>query len=223
MVDFVYAISPYVVPLFAVGVVAVVILGYLKFRKSTTKPIAREEVERKKFIERMELNPNQFDFKWLYRGSNLIGKILFSKGYKIAGNPHEHLIIDMVVQPCMFLRIPNPLAKLKPVKINYGTVSDGGGIDLLGKIDQDKLILPSWINFEYYFGIFYDNTLEQEQTWLIKNHQIALTDLHELAGEYFVLSQQLANMIPANAHEVTMKEKEIEHDIAKKRGEQQSI
>jgi len=212
--------SPFI--LIILVILAIVFALFKMKTKSTLKPIARDEVERLRFIKKMEINKNQYDFKYLYRGKDCIGKIISSKGYRIKINNGEHLIFNFVVKPMMFKSFEKPFGKEKAVQINYANIK-GNEVEIIPSLDKDKFILPKWVHFEYYFGIYYDNTLEKEHTFLIKNNDVALSDLQDLASVYFVKAQEMSTFDPERAGKMALKERELEIELAKKRGEQQSV
>ena len=215
--------SPYII-----GVMVLGFLGYIVLRKVTsniTKPISREDIERKNFIDRMSVNVNQSTSKYLYRGRNLIGCITHARNFITTGNPHNYLISEMVVKPTLIWKIPNLLAKDKAFQINLGQCDDKNMLIKQTVIESgDKMIVPKYISFNYYFGIYYDITIAREHQDIILQKDLSLTDLHAEKSVDFAKAQELATIgyIPY-AHEMGMKEKDIQHEIARKKGEQQSI
>lgn len=215
--------SPYII-----GTIALGFLGYIVLRKVTsniTKPISREDIERRNFIDRMSVNVNQSTSKYLYRGRNLIGCITHARNFITTGNPHNYLISEMVVKPTLIWKIPNLLAKDKAFQINLGQCDDKNMLIKQTVIESgDKMIVPKYISFNYYFGIYYDITIAREHQDIILQKDLSLTDLHAEKSVDFAKAQELATIgyIPY-AHEMSMKEKDIQHEIARKKGEQQSI
>jgi hypothetical protein len=205
------------------------ILGFIAYQffhfvsKSTTKPISREEIERERFIDRMKINHNIYPFKWLYRGHDKIGKIIYAKSSQITGNPHNHILIEMVVKPTLFWNFTNPLSKNMAVQLNYGSFNEKKELEKICIEDGDKLILPTWVHFDYYFGIYYDNTIQQEHHEIIKNTSLLLTDLNELASIYFVKSQEQAVFQPDRALPVVLEEKRKQTEMEKKKGKVETI
>jgi hypothetical protein len=214
--------------LYIAGGIFLLFLGYIVLKKVTTnitKPISREDIERRNFIERMKVNTNQSTSKYLYRGKNLIGSITHARNFIVTGNPHNYLISEMVVKPTLFWKIPLPLAKEKAFQINLGECDDKNMLVKPTVIESgDKMIVPKHVSFNYYFGIYYDITIAREHQDIILQKDLSLTDLHAEKSVDFAKAQELATIgyIPY-AHEMGMKEKDIQHEIARKKGEQQSI
>jgi hypothetical protein len=203
-------------------------LGYMVLKKVTrniTKPISREEIERRNFIERMKVNVNQTTSKYLYRGKDMIGVITHARNFITTGNPHNYLITEMVIKPTLFWKITNPLGKEKAFQINLGQCDEKNMLVNPTVIESgDKMIVPKYISFNYYFGIYYDITIAREHQDIILQKDLSLTDLHNEKSVDFAKAQELATIgyVPF-AHEMGMKEKDIQHEIARKKGEQQSI
>jgi hypothetical protein len=223
MADFVsmlMSFSPFILVIVVIGIIA---YAFIKITKSYTKPISRAEIERKHFIERMIANKNQFSFKWLYRGKDSIGKITHARTFVIEGNPSKHKILEMVIKPTLLWKIPNPLTKQKAFQINYEEI-EGCVRKTNIMTDGEKLIVPEWISFNQYFGIYYDITIAREHQDIILKKDLSLTDLENEKSVDFAKSQEMATIgyVPF-AHDMGMKEKDIQHEIARKKGEQQSI
>jgi hypothetical protein len=199
--------------------------------KSKTKPISREEIERKKFIERMKVNVNQSSSRFLYRGKTLIGRIECFRTFITKGNPHDYLIAEMVIQPSLklpLIHIDNPLSKEQAFQINigeYGESENFKGVIKPNCIeDKDKLIVPEWISFNYYFGIYYDITIAREHQDIILAKDLALTDLMNEKSVDFCKAQEMATIgYMPYAHEMGMEEKRKQTEIEKRKGEQQTI
>jgi hypothetical protein len=176
----------------------------------------------------MKVNTNQSTTKWFYRGKDMLGQIINFRTFVTTGNPHNHLIAEMVIRPSikiLFLQFVNPLAKEQAFQINLGLWEKEKGLSEPNFIeDKDKMIMPKWISFNYYFGIYYDITIAREHQDIILQKDLALTDLHAEKSVDFAKAQELATIgyVPY-AHEMGMKEKDIQYEIARKKGEQQSI
>jgi len=224
--DFLQILTTSALPIFIVAVVGFILYNIFKVvTKNITKPISREEIERKNFIDRMKVNVNQSTSKYLYRGKDLIGIITHARNFITTGNPHNYLISEMVVEPTLFWKIPNPLGKEKPFQINLGQCDEKNMVINPTIIESgDKMIVPKYISFNYYFGIYYDITIAREHQDIILQKDLSLTDLHAEKSIDFAKAQELATIgyVPY-AHEMGMKEKDIQHEIARKKGEQQSI
>jgi hypothetical protein len=194
------------------GLVAFFGYNYLRIKRSSiTKPINRSEIERQEFIKRML--PNKDGEKWLYRGKNNLGKIILSKVGTIKGNPIDLTIKECVVKPPLFWKITNPFAKEKIFQINQKEAL----------FDNDKYVIPNWISFDYYFGVYYDLTIPKEHMEIIKNDNLIRTDLNELASIYYCKSQEQSTFDPIRAHQMALEEKRIELELAKSKSKAESV
>jgi len=217
-----------------IGLAVYVIMQYFKISsKKLNKPINRSEIERQKFIERMKHNNNQTPYKWLYRDKAVVGKILLYREYMT--NPTGYKIAEAVVKPKLFWRFTNPFAKSQAFMVNLGKIKPDIDLGENGKIesgqsydktiitDLDKMIIPQWISFDYYFGIYYDMTIPEEHMKIIKNDNLIRTDLNELASVYYCKSQEQSTFDPIRAHQMALEEKRIELELAKTRGKAETI
>jgi heme/copper-type cytochrome/quinol oxidase subunit 2 len=223
--DFIQILTNNALPIFIVAVLGFIAWQFFHFiSKSVTKPISREEIERKRFIERMKINTNQYPFKWLYRGNDRIGEIVYSKGSQITGNPHNHILIEMVVKPTLFWKIPNPLSHDMAIQVNYGSFNDKKELEKLCIEDGDRLILPSWIHFDYFFGIYYDNSIQEEHHEIILKQNLAYTDLNNEKSVDFARAQEMATIgYMPYAHEMGMEEKRKQTELERKKGKVETI
>jgi heme/copper-type cytochrome/quinol oxidase subunit 2 len=222
--DIIQLLTNNAVPIFIVAVLGFIAYQFFHFvSRSTVKPISREEIERQRFIDRMKINTNVYPYKWLYRATDKIGKIIYAKSSQIKGNPHNHILIEMVVQPTLFWKFTNPLAKLMAVQLNYGSFNEKNELEKICVEDGDKLVLPSWVHFDYYFGIYYDNTIQEEHHEIIKNTDLLLNDLNELASIYFVKSQEQTVFQPERALPVVLEEKRKQTEVEKRKGKTETI
>jgi hypothetical protein len=186
--------------------------------KKPPQPLDRREVERKNFIERMKLNTPVY-YRWFLKSSDIIGKIISMKDTIIEGNPEKHEVIEMVVQPALLSRfkIANPLSKKMCIMM------DKKNTDFEKIAFTNELSITDRVTFDNVHGIFYDRSLETELAEHIKNDNIFRTDLEQMAGIYYVHSQEQSTFGENNAHEMAMKEKELQIELARKRGKQTSI
>ena len=223
--DFIAILTQYSVPIFIVAVIGFIAYQFFHFiTKSTTKPVSREEIERQRFIERMKINTNQYPFKWLYRGTDRIGKIIYSKGSQIQGNPHNHILIEMVVKPSLLFGFLNPFGKEMAIQVNYGSFNEKNELKKVCVEDGDKLVLPSWVHFDYFFGIFYDNTIQEEHHEIILKQNLAYTDLNNEKSVDFARAQEMATIgYMPYAHEMGMEEKRKQTEMEKKKGKVETI
>jgi len=218
LLDFIFG---NIVWLIIIGGIIFVFVTYLKFGyRHKIKPLNRSEIEQYKFIERMKNNQNSVKyFKILKRGEKTIGKITHFCAVTLTkkGNPKEEIKTDicmMLVKPMLIsrgrLQITNPLGKVMPMQINKEFIK----IDPFNK----TMNIPEYVYLDYYFGIYYDKQTEDIQTAFIKNDQLFRTDLNQIASVYFAKSQEQATFDPEHAHQLAMKEKEIQVELAKKSG-----
>jgi hypothetical protein len=195
------------------------LINYLKVRKNALKIIDRAKVEQIKFIERM--NPNKMSNPInLMRGSMKMGKVTHSSEFETLKtkinktDPDEKIkVTQFVVKPYIFNLLPNPFSKIKCFEI---------ASDLIFK-DFSKWILPEWVNFGQFLGIYYDLNYELDHRATLRKTHIFETDLNNLASIYFVKSQEQTTFDPIHAHEMALREKELEIELAKKKGIQESI
>jgi len=223
--DAIQLLTQYSVPIFIVAIIGFIAYQFFHFiTKSTTKPVSREEIERQRFIERMKINNNQYPFKYLYRGNDKIGKIIYSKGSRIMGNPHNHILIEMVVKPVLFLGMTNPFSKEMAIQVNYGSFNEKNELEKVCIEDGDRLVLPSWVHFDYFFGIFYDNTIQEEHHEIILKQNLAYTDLNNEKSVDFARAQEMATIgYMPYAHEMGMEEKRKQTEMEKKKGKVETI
>ena len=223
--DFIQILTNYSVPILIVAVLGFFAYQFFHFiTKSTTKPISREEIERQRFIEKMKINSNQYPFKYLYRGNDRIGKIIYSKGSQIHGNPRNHILIEMVVKPTLIWNFVNPFGKEMAIQVNYGSFNEKNELDKICIEDGDRLVLPSWVHFDYFFGIYYDNTIQAEHHEIILKQDLAYTDLNNEKSVDFARAQEMATIgYMPYAHEMGMEEKRKQTEMEKKKGKVETI
>lgn len=210
--------------------IAVIYLKDLVKWKTKIKPLNRAEIERQKFIERMKANPaNRFimlskgghklgivtHFKEFYypeiKAENVVkkGKVVDVKKIETGKNKK---IVQILVSPLLFGKIPNPFAKTQCYQIGENSM----------KRSLIEWNIKSWIGMDYIFGVYYDeNTIEN--TDIIKNDNIMRTDLNQIASIYYVKSQEQSTFDPAYAHQMALKEKELQIELARKKGKAETI
>lgn len=198
------------------GVILWAVLNYLKVStKFKPKPLNRSEVERMKFIERMKHNKVS-KWKYITHGTKRVGKILAYREFTIKANPKpDKKIIQMIFKPMLIFKLSNPFAKTQAMQLDAQFID----LDMGGK----ALIIPRWLTLDYYLGIYYDLASEREHTELIKQDNLFRTDMNQLASIYFAKSQEQSTFDPAHAHQLAMKEKELQIEMSKKKGQITSI
>jgi len=226
--------------------------------------VDRGQVERMKFIDRMEQNESR-DYDWLYHGRKLKGKILkYSELTLHAETPQKPMaavaqhedeldydeepadieaiipkkmpkvhetaapkqlppkieeihVIRMVIMPILFNRkILNPLGKRECFQVAEGAISDRDAA-------ERAITISPKTSFDTFGGVWYDGTDERMHTRFIKYDNMIRTDYNEMAGIYLVKSQEQSSFDPNAAHDMIMKEKEIQAEALRKKGQQSSI
>ena len=222
-------------------------------RTTLTKPINRSEIERMKFIERMKhnktesfkwlfrgknrvgkithfreyfTNPDNYKVAEIVVKPCLLWRLTnpFSKSQafmvnmgKISEEKKDFVKEDVIkmikIQNDGFPEKEVPLVHLdKEYIIRNRVITDG-----------DKLIVPEWISFDHYFGIFHDATLPEEHMKIIKRDDVIRTDLNELASIYYCKSQEQSTFDPIRAHQLALEEKKLEIELAKARGKAETV
>lgn len=195
---------------------------FLRNKKKDLKPISRSEIERKSFVERNKVNFTVY--QWLYRGNELLGKILkmrLSEIKEVSGKKdiEEIPVIEIVYKPIFFkfgrFKFVNPFGQ--EVCLLCGTEY----------VELDKafsvITIDERVTFDSLFGIYYDRHYENEMLDYIKINTYMRTEYQNLGNETYVESQK-HSVIDHNAGiDMAMKEKELQIELAKKRGKQSSI
>lgn len=211
-----------------VGLIIYVLHNYFKLKRiEKISSVNRGDVERKNIIERLKLNPSN-KYKWLYKGTNCIGKITHLIETTIQTNPEKIDIYSLVIKPMLtskYIKITNPFAKSKVIEVEKSKqvlvwTDDGDGFaketNIL-KINGDIAITQS-------FGIYHTiGKHEKELVSNIRDLDVIKTDLNNLASIFFVKSQEQSTYQPQYAHELALKEKEIQLMMAQKKGKMETI
>lgn len=135
---------------------------------------------------------------------------------KETGEETPETFIQMLVQPVFheFIKFPNIFAPLRIFQIN---LNDGIKMDrALGSVT-----IPENVAFDEFMGVNYDMTTLNHIN--IINDQLLRTDFNSLASIYFVKSQEQSTYNPDNAHEMAMKQRELEIEMAKRKGKMTTI
>jgi hypothetical protein len=129
----------------------------------------------------------------------------------------EVKIGQLVVKPYLFekLGIVSPFGKSKCFQINMKKAEHD--------LKLQALILPKSITFDYIYGIYYDLTIEKEHIKIIKTDNIMRTDLDLQASRYFVKSQEQCVFSPDVAQQMALKEKELQIELAKRKGIKETL
>jgi hypothetical protein len=121
-------------------------------------------------------------------------------------------ITQMVVRSTI-LGFANPFSKPQAYQINNKYISRMG----------NKLYMPKWLAIDKYFGKYYDVATLNTHHRIILRDDVLRTDIEEMASIYFAKSQEQSTFDPEHAHSMAMREKELEIELAKKKGQQESI
>lgn len=191
---------------------------YYLFRvRSTSKILNRSDIERLKFIERMKHNRIDKPM-FLKKGKNTLGLITHFKQFpiEVPSNPDPKkkklVVINQMIVRSMFLG-KIPIGKPQAFQIGNSEMNIRG---LVAEIKPHVFL-------DYYFGIYYDEETQPHHTQLIKNDNIMRTDLNSVASIYFVKSQEQSTYDPNFAHQMAMKEKELQIELARRRGKSESV
>lgn len=204
--------------LLPIGFIAGIFLTYITVkRRSKIKPIDRADIERNLFIERMKLNKHiPKTFKYLRRGNKMIGLITHHTSGKIEGfedNPHS--TNKMLVKP-VWTPLKIPFGKTIPIIIDSNQIVSK---QAKGKFKEDYMSVPANTHFDSAFGIYYNKEDEMKNRIAIIHDGILRQDLNNLASVYFAKSQEQATFDPDHAHQLAMREKEIQLEMSKRRGQ----
>jgi len=232
----------------AVGLSVYVFLMYFKIKNATkTKIIDREEVERSKFVEAMRFNRTR-TFKKLVKAdiryfngqtpNPIIGKTQ-NIGYIQSYHEFEQVPIKMVeregqitydfvknVKPMRLIALVikepflgimgNPFKKSQPMFIETETaIKDEKGKRLIipGNLDQDKFM-------GYYYAI---NEDMKPKIRNIIDARVLVNDFNLMASRYWAKGQEQAVYSPEVASQMAQLEKQLQIELAKKKGQQQTL
>lgn len=215
MMDFIFGNIMY----FVIGGVALYFLkNYFKLGSGKKVKIVNvADIERAKFIERMKNNKSEF--KWLTRGGNLIGRIQALRNATVKGKKGKEdiHITQILVKPMLvkLLNIPRPFSKTMPMQLQFELLTPTSPVDLQ---------MPSWITFDYFMGIYYGSSLSEEshKNVIIDNNLFRST-AQQIASTFFSKSQEQSTFDPEHAHALALKEKELQIQLAAKKGQVTSI
>lgn len=222
-------------------------------KKTTYKVVDREEVERLKYIEAMKLNTPPKNAKFLYRGDmkniyigNGNGQVKISERwenfirigiiqsyleyeqipiktvekegivrYEEEKDEKPMKLIGMVIKPCLFWKIANPFKKAFPVIIenNQDIFREG-----------NKIIIPSAYGFDKLLGYYYMmGESIKPKIRNIHDARILVQDHNLMASRYWAKGQEQAVYSPQVAEQMMQLEKQLQIELAKKRGQQQTL
>lgn len=226
MANFLDNIIPFIQKnaLLIIGVIIVVfILIFIlnRNRKKELKPINRGEIERIKFIQRMDLNKTTYSDLW--RGDEWIGKIQrlchknLSAFKKLKDGEKDLDIIEMVFKPSTinlgFFKLA--MGKEKCVIIR--------NINLVRDRARRFIEINETAEFDRYMGIYYDIGVRAEAVEYIAVDTQFRSDMENLGAEYYVESQKNSVIDREGGLKMAIAEKELQTELAKKRGKTSSI
>lgn len=192
---------------------------------------------------------NKTSYRWLNRGKECIGEIksfmatdiseMKRKGGRYSGSFNIETkkvefqqdkeksedketkispILEMVVKPVINLgiKITNPFMNEICILVGSETILDMDRATSTITIDEK-------VTFEKVFGIFYDRKFEPEMLEYIKVNTVMRTDLENLGSEYYVEAQKNSVLERDRGYHMAMAEKELQTELARKRGKQSSI
>lgn len=84
MTDILSQLQPLIIPIIIIVGIIILIAYFLKIKSKTVKVIKRSDIEKKSMVNEMKYNPS-YEFKKLWHGNNLIGKI--DNFAEFSGNP----------------------------------------------------------------------------------------------------------------------------------------
>lgn len=205
--------------LIAMVVIIIILFGMYVKKKPKFKPISREDTERKKFIDREKLNKT--DLKYLYRGNRLYGQIRTLSAHLIPADKdqkEEKRLINIVFKPCVLgiKWLTDPFEKDVALVVSAEN-SDFSYAKSSFTIDESAIM-------NKFDGVRYDVTDKKEALKYIRDEQVSVTDWENHSSVMFVEAQKMSTFgDSSNANAMALKEKELQVELAKKRGKQSSI
>lgn len=216
-----------------------------------TKILKRSDLEKKELIKSMELNTTK-QFKELWHSSKFLGKIInyrrvilnptsielkelredFAKKYKIFKETKDEKVLkelkiitktikdEFSKSVLIIVFKPKLIGKvLNPFKKEVLQIFDGL---MIKEFDKKKLIIPADVFTDEFMGVFYDLTDPKFHLNII-HEKMFETDLDAMASVWYVKAQELSTFDPDKAHAMAMKEKELQIELARKRGKMTEI
>ena len=83
---------------------------------------------------------------------------------------------------------------------------------------KDEIIVSEGAGLENYIGLYYDMTTPTVFQDNVINSRLLKSDIDQLASRYFAVSQQQCVYSPELAHQLAMKERELQIELAKRKG-----
>jgi hypothetical protein len=208
------------------------ILYFVRIRSKQPKTINRNQVEKHRRIEELRYtgrtiknitNLNGLEIKGVDEYRNIFhGRIWLGEISNITerteeitsnGKKEEKEILEMVFRPKWFWNFASPFRK-DLLRVFKDCV-------VLDSSRKNIVILPT-ISIDGFMGYYYDVPNEKTHTnWV--NDQIFKHDKEDTTSFYYVESQKRSTFDLEFAHDMAMKEKELQVELARKRGKMTSI
>jgi hypothetical protein len=222
-----------------IGVIIFAFIMFVKFKSKTPKIISRAEIEKSRRIDELKYNnrviPEReeyynyetgktelsdvkyYSYNYLLNGDNLIGTIqsIGKKNLRVMNDGTEEIknYYEIVFKPKMFLKFANPFKK-----------------EIIVVFDDDihlfkgrkAVMIDHAVSIDREMGILY-TTPHQREIMNMVNEHIYKTDKESNASFYFVESQKRSTIDIDFAHDMAMKEKELQIELARKKGKVTSI
>lgn len=132
---------------------------------------------------------------------------------KIEIEQSADVIYELVYRPVWFMNFTNPF-KIELLRIFKSS--------LIMDRSKGQLVINPTVSIDKKGGFYYDVPNEKRNlNWI--NESIHKHDYEDLASFYFVESQKRATLDLSYAHEMAMKEKDLQVELARKRGKMSSI
>jgi uncharacterized membrane protein len=225
-----------------IWIVGLIIVGFVvamlfKGKSKTAKIISRSQVERQKRISELSQNRNtvgdvekmnfldddgnqisvgvdslkEVQYNILFHGSKFLGKIT-NIGFRFT-NPNKERVFEIVYNPKWFWEFANPFKK-ELLRIYEKSL-------ILNKARNSMVILPT-VSIDSHLGLFYDVPFEiNHVNWI--NERLFEHDKEDLSSFYYVESQKRSTFDLEFAHAMAMKEKELQIELARKKGKMSTI
>jgi hypothetical protein len=218
--------------LLLVGGIVIIFLGASLIKTVIKKPktISRSEVEKANRIKALVKNSNSiyeqtvvdgntgFDystFNSLFHGVKYLGQIMNIAMREEKSNPEGEArqVLEMVFKPPIFMGISDPFKK-DLIRVYKTEV-------ILDKSKKAIVILPQ-TTIDYKLGFYYDVPNEEKHyNWI--NENLNKTDMESNTSIYYVEGQKRSTFDYEFAQQMALKEKELQIELARKRGKMTSL
>ena len=212
-------------------------------KKSKPKVISRAELEKQRRIEELKYNDRHIAFKkrirkfdkeqniWietedtfypemqnLWKGSKLLGKIISITPREEAANPTNNIFFEIVFRPSVwFGKWANPFSKQMDVLRFHENE-----LEPIQSEFQRYLAIRKGVSLDAHMGEYYDVPNEEKHKNFI-NENLWKHDKEANSSFYEVESQKRATFDLNTAAQLDLKEKDIQAELAKKKGFSESV